>query len=299
MARAPQAEIGIIGGSGLYEMDGLHGARTVRVRTPFGQPSDALVLGTIDGVPVAFLSRHGRGHRIGPSDINYRANIYALKSVGAKRIISVSAVGSMKEALKPGHIVLPDQFIDHTKRRVSTFFDRGIVAHVALADPVCRSLAGALLKAAQGAGATVHHGGVYLCIEGPQFSSRGESRLYRQWGVDIIGMTNLPEAKLAREAELCYATLALVTDYDCWYEGEEAVTVEMIVATLQKNVEQAKRILRTVLPVARESRLCPCRTALEHAVLTAPRYISSPVRKRLGLLLERALGPRLQGKGGR
>ncbi len=290
MARGtPRAEIGIIGGSGLYEMEGLRDLRPVSVRTPFGQPSDALMLGTLGDVRVVFLSRHGRGHRLSPGDINYRANIYALKSVGVSRIISVSAVGSMKESLKPGDIVLPDQFIDQTKRRLSTFFDSGIVAHVAFADPVCRSLAGSLLKAAQETGATVHHGGVYLCIEGPQFSSRGESRLYRQWGVDVIGMTNLPEAKLAREAELCYATLALVTDYDCWYEGEGTVTVEMILATLKNNVESAKRILRAAAPVAHEPRLCACGSALEHAVLTNPRFISGRVRERLGLLLARHL----------
>jgi 5'-methylthioadenosine phosphorylase len=289
MARKPGAEIGIIGGSGLYEMEGQLDLRPVRIRTPFGAPSDAVMVGTVGGVRVAFLSRHGRGHRIGPSDINYRANIYALKSLGVTRVISVSAVGSMKEALEPGHIVLPDQFIDLTKRRASTFFDAGIVAHVAFADPVCRSLADALMTASREAGAAVHRGGVYLCIEGPQFSSRGESRLYRQWGVDVIGMTNLPEAKLAREAELCYATLALVTDYDCWYEGQETVTVEMILETLRKNVETAKRILRAAVRAAGEPRLCGCGTALDHAVLTAPACLTRAVRTRLGLLLARRL----------
>jgi 5'-methylthioadenosine phosphorylase len=285
----PQAEIGIIGGSGLYAMEGLEQVREVRPGTPFGRPSDALVLGTIDGVRVAFLSRHGRGHRIGPSEINYRANIYALKSVGVTRVISVSAVGSMKEAIKPGEVVLPDQFVDQTKRRIGTFFDRGIVVHVAFAEPICHGLAAALLRAARGAGASVHQGGVYLCIEGPQFSSRGESLLYRQWGVDVIGMTNLPEAKLAREAELCYATMALVTDYDCWHESEAAVTVEAVLATLEKNVELAKRVLRAVLPVAAEPRGCLCARALEHAVLTAPRRIPTATRKRLSLLIGRYL----------
>jgi 5'-methylthioadenosine phosphorylase len=285
----PQADIGIIGGSGLYNMDGLTGIRDVRVRTPFGEPSDALTTGTLDGIRVAFLSRHGRGHRIAPADINYRANIYALKTLGVSRVISVSAVGSMKEALKPGHVVLPDQFIDLTKRRAGTFFEKGIVAHVAFADPVCRALSETLLKAAQGAGATVHRGGAYLCIEGPQFSSRGESLLYRQWGVDVIGMTNMPEAKLAREAELCYATMALVTDYDCWHSSEESVTVEMILATLHNNVAQARRILRAAAPAAAGTRNCPCGSALRHAIVTAPEKIPPVTRKRLELLIGKYL----------
>ncbi len=284
-----RADIGIIGGSGLYNMEGLSGVREVRVRTPFGEPSDALIVGTLDGVRVAFLSRHGRGHRIAPSDINYRANIYALKTLGVARVISVSAVGSMKETLKPGHVVLPDQFIDHTKRRAGTFFEKGIVAHVAFADPVCGALSQALRKAANGAGATVHHGGVYLCIEGPQFSSRGESLLYRQWGVDVIGMTNMPEAKLAREAELCYATMALVTDYDCWHASEESVTVEMILATLHNNVAQARRVLRAAVPAIAELRTCPCGSALQYAIVTAPERISVAMRKRLQPLIGKYL----------
>src|SRR3979409_168398 len=223
---AARADIGIIGGSGLYDIEGLRNVTERSVKTPFGSPSDKVVLGELEGVRIAFLSRHGRGHRINPSEINYRANIYALKSIGVSRVISVSAVGSMKESIKPGDVVLPDQFIDLTKRRVSTFFEGGIVAHVAFGEPVCASLGAGLLAAARTVGATVHQGGVYLCIEGPQFSTKGESRLYRQWGASVIGMTNLPEAKLAREAELCYATVALATDYDCWHETEEAVTVE-------------------------------------------------------------------------
>jgi len=285
----PQADIGVIGGSGLYNMDGLANIREVRVRTPFGEPSDALIVGTLDGVRVAFLSRHGRGHRIAPADINYRANIYALKTVGVARVISVSAVGSMKEMLKPGHVVLPDQFIDLTKRRVSTFFEKGIVAHVAFADPICGALSQAVFKAAQGVGATVHRGGVYLCIEGPQFSSRGESLLYRQWGGDVIGMTNMPEAKLAREAELCYATMALVTDYDCWHSGEESVTVEMILATLHNNVAQAKRILRAAVPAAAGTRSCPCGSALQYAIVTAPEKIPAALRKKLQPLIGKYL----------
>ena len=286
---APKADIGIIGGSGLYSMDGLAGIREVRVRTPFGEPSDALMVGTLDGVRAAFLSRHGRGHRIAPTDINYRANIYALKTLGVSRLISVSAVGSMKEELKPGHVVLPDQFIDHTKRRVSTFFEQGIVAHVAFADPVCATLSETLHQAATGVGATVHQGGTYLCIEGPQFSSRGESFLYRQWGVDVIGMTNMPEAKLAREAELCYATMALVTDYDCWHGSEESVTVEMILATLHNNVAQAKRILRAAVPSAQGAAKCPCGSALQYAIVTAPERIPAALRKKLKPLIGKYL----------
>jgi 5'-methylthioadenosine phosphorylase len=285
----PQAEIGIIGGSGLYHMEGLAGIREVTIRTPFGAPSDALIMGTLDGVRVAFLSRHGRGHRIAPTDINYRANMYALKTLGVSRVISVSAVGSMKEALKPGHVVLPDQFIDLTKHRTGTFFEQGIVAHVAFADPVCGALSETLHQAAARVGATAHRGGTYLCIEGPQFSSRAESLLYRQWGVDVIGMTNMPEARLAREAELCYATMALATDYDCWHSGEESVTVEMILATLHRNVEQAKRILRAAVPAAVGSRTCGCATALQHAIVTAPEKIPVATRKKLQPLIGKYL----------
>lgn len=238
---------------------------------------------------MALLSRHGRGHRIAPTDINYRANIYALKTLGVTRVISVSAVGSMKEALKPGHVVLPDQFIDHTKRRVVTFFEKGIVAHVAFADPVCAALSGTLHQAATRAGATVHLGGTYLCIEGPQFSSRGESFLYRQWGVDVIGMTNMPEAKLAREAELCYATMALVTDYDCWHGSEESVTVEMILATLHNNVAQAKRILQAAVPSAGGAGNCPCGSALQDAIVTAPERIPAALRRKLQPLIGKYL----------
>jgi 5'-methylthioadenosine phosphorylase len=282
-----RASIGIIGGSGLYAMEGLKEIRTLRVRTPFGAPSDSLFVGSLDGVRVAFLSRHGRNHRISPSEINYRANIYALKSLGVTRVLSVSAVGSMKEAIAPGHVVIPDQFIDLTKRRASTFFDRGIVAHVSFAEPVCGYLAAALGTAADSVGAIVHRGGIYVCIEGPQFSSKGESFLYRAWGVDVIGMTNMPEAKLAREAELCYATMALPTDYDCWHETHEAVSVEAIVGTLHKNVETAKRILGAAVPQIDQVRHCACGTALQHAVLTSPAAISPAAKRRLRLLLNR------------
>ena len=241
--------VGIIGGSGLYAMEGLREVQEVRVDTPFGPPSDAFVTGTLEGRRVAFLSRHGRGHRIMPSELNFRANIYGMKLLGAEWIISASAVGSMREEYRPRDIVIPDQFFDRTKARVSTFFGDGLVAHVGFADPTCRVLGGILFRAGQQAGARVHRDGTYLCIEGPQFSTRAESRIYRTWGVDVIGMTNLQEAKLAREAEICYATLALVTDYDVWHETEADVTVEAVVAVLTDNVEMAKRIVRTALPM--------------------------------------------------
>lgn len=279
------AAIGVIGGSGLYGMEGLTRVRTVRVATPFGPPSDAVVVGDLDGVRVAFLSRHGRGHRLSPSEINYRANIYALKKLGVERVLSVSAVGSMKEALHPGHVVIPDQFYDHTKRRIGTFFEQGLVAHVGVADPVCGDEAGKLAEAARACGATVHEGGTYLCIEGPQFSTRAESRVYRQWGVDVIGMTNLPEAKLAREASLCYATMALVTDFDCWHEGHDAVTVDAVIATLRRNVALSQRVIRAVAPVLAGTRSCVCARALESAVITAPDAITAATRARLALLL--------------
>jgi 5'-methylthioadenosine phosphorylase len=255
------------------------------VATTFGRPSDALLLGTIDGVRVAFLARHGRGHRLNPSEINYRANIYALKSVGVSRIISVSAVGSMKETVKPGHLLFPNQFIDLTRQRTSTFFRDGVVAHVAFGDPVCPIVMQALIQASRAVGATIHEGGTYVCIDGPQLSPKAESRLYRQWGVDVIGMTNMPEAKLAREAELCYATMALATDYDCWHESEESVSVEMILATLHKNVELAKQVIRRVLSVVREPRDCMCATALKHAIVTAPQAIQKATRTKLDLLI--------------
>lgn len=287
--KAVRADIGIIGGSGLYDIEGLQKVKEFSVKTPFGFPSDTVVLGELEGVRIAFLSRHGRGHRINPSEINYRANIYALKSIGVSRVISVSAVGSMKESIKPGDVVLPDQFIDLTKRRVSTFFEGGIVAHVAFGDPVCPSLGAVLLGAARTVGATVHQGGVYLCIEGPQFSTKGESRLYRQWGVSVIGMTNLPEAKLAREAELCYATVALATDYDCWHETEQAVTVESILTTLRQNVTLAKRLLRTALCAVADAKACSCQRSLQDAIITAPDRMPASVRRKLALLMDRVV----------
>lgn len=293
--RSSRAEIGIIGGSGLYDIDGLHQVKRVTVSTPFGSPSSPVVVGEVDGVRVAFLSRHDQGHRLSPSEINYRANIYALKALGVRRVISVSAVGSMKESMKPGDVVLPDQFIDLTKRRISTFFEGGVVAHVAFADPVCASLAASLLGAGRSVGATIHQGGTYLCIEGPQFSTRAESSLYRQWGVGVIGMTNLPEAKLAREAELCYATVALVTDYDCWHHTEEPVTVEAILATLCQNVALAKRLLRAAIKSSASVPACACQQALQHAIVTAPNAIPAGLRRKLALLTKRVL-PSVKGK---
>jgi len=284
-----RAEIGIIGGSGLYDIEGLRRVKELSIKTPFGPPSDKVVIGELEGTRIAFLSRHGRGHRINPSEINYRANIYALKSIGVSQVISVSAVGSMKESIKPGDVVLPDQFIDLTKRRVSTFFEGGVVAHVAFADPVCRSLSAALEEAARTVGSTVHQGGVYLCIEGPQFSTKGESRLYRQWGVSVIGMTNLPEAKLAREAELCYATVALATDYDCWHETVEAVTVDSILSTLRQNVTLAKRLLRAALGPVTDAKACSCQRALQDAIITAPDQMPALVRRKLALLIDRVV----------
>ncbi len=283
--KTPKADLAVIGGSGLYEMEGLKAVQEVKVTTPFGSPSDRLILGELDGVRVAFLARHGKGHRFSPTEINYRANIFALKSLGVSRIISVSAVGSMKEQIQPGDVVFPQQFIDLTKHRASTFFDKGMVAHVAFNEPVCPQVSGALQQAAVDQGAQSHQGGVYLCIEGPQFSSLGESLLYRQWGVDVIGMTNLPEAKLAREAEMCYATMALVTDFDCWHQSEASVTVEGILALLHSNVGMAKRLIRRSLSVVQEARTCACGHALQYAIVTAPEKISQVTRKRLSLLI--------------
>lgn len=288
-ARTPQAEIAIIGGSGLYHMEGLTRLKEINVTTPFGKPSDSIMLGSFEGLTIAFLARHGRGHHTLPSGINYRANIHALKSLGVSRVFSVSAVGSMKEKIRPGDFVLPDQFIDRTTQRLNTFFDQGIVAHVAFADPICPTLTSLLTKASQGVSVRVHRPGTYLCIEGPQFSSRAESLLYRKWGVDVIGMTNIPEAKLAREAELCYATLALVTDYDCWHETEEAVSVGAILAIMHKNVETAKQVLHHALKLAKDLGPCSCQTALEHAIITPLTQISPALKKRYHVLLQRQL----------
>jgi 5'-methylthioadenosine phosphorylase len=280
-----EVKIGIIGGSGLYEMEGLTDIESVEIDTPFGSPSDEYVLGTLNGIRVAFLPRHGRGHRILPSELNFRANIYGFKKLGVEWLISASAVGSMREDIKPLDIVIPDQFFDRTKSRVSTFFGEGFVGHIAFADPVCPVLSKILYEAGVEAGATMHLGGTYLCIEGPQFSTRAESRIYRQWGVDVIGMTNIPEAKLAREAEICYATMALVTDYDCWHETEEDVTAEAILANLLKNVGTAKNIIRGSISRIPQERTCPCATALKDALVTAPQLAPSQTLRKLELLI--------------
>ena len=281
--------VGVIGGSGLYEMEGLKDVASVKVSTPFGEPSDEYVSGMLGDVRMIFLPRHGRGHRFLPSEVNYRANIYGMKKLGAQWVISVSAVGSMKEEIKPGHIVIVDQFFDRTKGRTSSFYGNGVVGHVEFADPVCPGLSKVLHKAAKEAGATVHMGGTYICIEGPQFSTRAESRIYRSWGVDVIGMTNATEAKLAREAELCYATVALSTDYDCWHATEESVTVEAIIATLKANVAMAKEIIRKAVPAITEERGCKCPSALKYATITDPKAIPDKTREGLDLLIGKYL----------
>lgn len=274
--------VGVIGGSGLYEMQGLRIVEERRVETPFGSPSDAYILGELEGVPVAFLARHGRGHRLMPTELNYRANIFGFKTLGVEVLISASAVGSMKEEYAPTDIVVPDQFIDRTRHRADTFFGNGLVAHVSFADPICARLGFLLHQAGSEAGARVHLGGTYLCMEGPQFSTRAESRLYRSWGVDVIGMTNLQEAKLAREAEICYATLALVTDYDCWHESEEDVTVEQVVGYLRKNAATACAIVKTaILRVNASKRDCACGSALQYAIITSRDAVPEQLKREL------------------
>ena len=269
-----EIKVGVIGGSGLYQMNELTNVEEVRVDTPFGEPSDAFIIGKLSGIDIAFLARHGRGHRILPTEINYRANIYGFKKLGVESLLSVSAVGSMKESIAPLDIVIPDQFFDQTKRRISTFFGSGIVGHIGFANPVCSSLGKILESSCKAVGIKPHMGGTYICIEGPQFSSKAESRIYRQWGVDVIGMTNLPEAKLAREAEICYATMALVTDYDCWHETEEVVTIESVLAYLMKNVKSAREILKlAVKELPGRTRTCECATALATGVITNRQHI--------------------------
>ncbi len=284
-----QAEIGIIGGSGLYAMPGLTKIKEVRVRTPFGQPSDPYVLGTLEGRKVAFLARHGRGHRILPTELNFRANIYGFKHLGVERIVSVSAVGSLKEEHKPMEFVIPDQFFDRTRHRVDTFFGNGIVAHISFADPICPELARVLETACKKAGVVGKRGGTYLCMEGPQFSTKAESNVYRSWGMDVIGMTNLQEAKLAREAEICYSTAAMVTDYDCWHPGHDSVTVDQVVSVLMKNAENACAMVRETVAAMPKTRSCKCGSALAHAIQTDRKAIPAAARKRLGLLLDKYL----------
>ncbi len=278
------SKLGIIGGSGLYQIEGLEKVETRQVKTPFGSPSDDYIEGALNGKPVVFLPRHGRGHRLLPTEINFRANIYGLKSLGVTRILSVGAVGSLKEEVRPLDMLIPDQFIDLTKRRVSTFFGEGLAAHVGFADPLCPELGSLLYEASISAGCRTHKGGTYLCIEGPQFSSRAESRLYRSWNADIIGMTNVTEAKLAREAEMCYATLALVTDYDVWPESEEEVTADMIIANLQKNVEAAKQIIRQTAANLPADTDCSCNQALQTSLITDPGSIPAAAKEKLNLI---------------
>lgn len=289
----PQAKIGVIGGSGLYHMEGMTDVEEVEIETPFGKPSDAITVGKVEGVAMAFLPRHGRSHRISPSELPARANIWALKSLGVEWVISVSAVGSLREHIAPRDLLIPDQLFDRTKSRVNSFFERGLVVHCTFAEPFCPTLSGLLVEAASELGdVKVHRGGTYVCMEGPLFSTKAESRAYRSWGMDIIGMTALPEAKLAREAELCYATIACITDYDCWHESEESVTVEMVINNLGANVRNAQRILRAVaqkIPVDRTANACGCPSALASAILTDRAAIPADVREKYGLLIDKYL----------
>ena len=284
-----QAEIGIIGGSGLYAMPGLTDVEEVRQNTPFGEPSDPYILGTLEGRKVAFLARHGRGHRLLPSELNFRANLYGFKQLGVERIISLSAVGSLKEEHKPLDFVIPDQFFDRTRHRVDTFFGEGLVAHIAFADPVCCEIARVVEEACKKAGVISKQGGTYLCMEGPQFSTKAESNVYRALGMDVIGMTNLQEAKLAREAEICYATVAMVTDYDCWHPHHDSVTVNQIVAVLLKNAENACKVVRETVAAMPQARSCKCGSALAHAILTDRDKIPAATRQKLKLILEKYL----------
>jgi 5'-methylthioadenosine phosphorylase len=278
-----RADIGIIGGTGLYDIEGFTDVREVALETPFGAPSDTLVLGTLEGRRVAFLPRHGRGHRIFPHELPFQANIFAMKMLGVARILSVSAVGSLKEQYAPLHMLIPDQFVDRTLQRKGSFFGRGLVAHVAFAHPFCRDLSAVMAEACADAGATYHVGGSYVCIEGPQFSTRAESELYRSWGMDVVGMTNLQEARLAREAEICYSTLAMITDYDCWHPEHDSVTVDAILAVLAKNAGTAKAVLRAALrrvdPAA--PRGCECAHALRTALITRAELVPADVKREL------------------
>jgi 5'-methylthioadenosine phosphorylase len=284
-----QAEIGIIGGSGLYSMPGFSDVHEVRQTTPFGDPSDAYVLGTLADRKVAFLARHARGHRILPSELNFRANIYGFKQLGVERIVSVSAVGSLKEEHKPLDFVIPDQFFDRTRHRVDTFFGDGIVAHIGFGDPVCGEMTKVVGAACKSVGVGGKLGGTYVCMEGPQFSTKAESNVYRSWGADVIGMTNLQEAKLAREAEICYVTIAMVTDYDCWHPHQDAVTVEQIIAVLVKNAENAAKVVKATVEAMPKTRSCKCGSALAHAILTEPGKIPAAAKEKLKLIVEKYL----------
>jgi 5'-methylthioadenosine phosphorylase len=289
----PQAKIGVIGGSGLYRMEGMTDVEEVNVQTPFGNPSDVITLGKVSGVPMAFLPRHGRGHRISPTEIPVRANIWALKSLGVEWVISVSAVGSLREHIAPRDLIIPDQLFDRTKSRVNSFYEGGIVVHCTFAEPFCPTLSKLLLDAAHElSDVKVHSGGTYVCMEGPLFSTKAESNVYRKWGMDIIGMTALPEAKLAREAELCYAIIACATDYDCWHESEESVTVEMVIGNLSANVANAQRILQKVaqrIPADRSALTCGCADALATAIITDRSLIPAEVKERYILMIGKYL----------
>jgi 5'-methylthioadenosine phosphorylase len=290
-AATEPVHIGIIGGSGLYNMPGLGNPRELHVKTPFGDPSDALVVGTLEGKRVAFLARHARGHRFSPTEINYRANIHAMKQLGVERIISVSAVGSLQEELKPLDFLIPDQFFDRTRHRVSTFFGGGVVAHVGFDKPVCAQLAQVLGSACDASNVPVHRGGTYVCMEGPQFSTLAESQVYRQLRFDVIGMTNLTEAKLAREAEICYSTVAMITDYDCWHPGHASVTLQEIISNLNKNAENAQNVIREAVRAVPADRACKCGRALAHAIVTDPAVIPAAARKRLAVIAGKYLTP--------
>jgi 5'-methylthioadenosine phosphorylase len=281
----PRATIGVIGGSGLYSMQGLTNTREIRVKTPFGEPSDAIIVGTLEGKQVAFLARHARGHRILPTEINYRANIYAMKLLGVERIISVSAVGSLKEDLRPGEFLVADQFVDRTKHRVSTFFGGGLVAHVTFDKPTCAQVSRILADASVHHGVKVHRKGTYICMEGPQFSTLAEAHMHRKLEFDVVGMTNVTEAKLAREAELCYGTIAMITDYDCWHPDHESVTGAQIMATLQQNAENAQKVLREAIRSMPEHRECKCGSALAHALITDPKLIPKKTKKNLAAII--------------
>jgi 5'-methylthioadenosine phosphorylase len=282
--------LGVIGGSGLYELEGLTEIKNVALDTPFGSPSDEFITGVLDGVPMVFLPRHGRGHRLLPSEVNYRANIYGMKKLGVTHLISVSAVGSMKEEIAPGHIVIPDQFIDRTNgARINTFFGNGVVAHVQFADPVCTELSDVLHSAAIQAGATVHRGGTYICMEGPAFSTRAESNMYRSFGVSVIGMTNIPEAKLAREAEICYGVIALATDYDCWHDSHDDVSVDAILEIIRQNVACAKTIIKNAVGNVASERKCSCASAMQYAIITDKSVIPEKVLNNLDIFIGKYL----------
>ena len=282
-----KAEIGIIGGSGLYHIPGFEAQEELTIATPFGSPSDNYILGTLAGRKVAFLARHGRGHRISPSELNFRANLYGMKSIGVERIISLSAVGSLKEEHRPQDFVVPDQFFDRTRGRVSTFFGDGLVAHISFADPICPQMAAVVGDACRTAGVNVKQGGTYLCMEGPAFSTKAESNVYRSWGMDVIGMTNLQEAKLAREAEICYVTVAMVTDYDCWHPEHDAVTVNDIIANLVANAANACKVVAEAVAAMPHSRACKCGSALAHAILTDKSTVPAATKQKLGILIDK------------